>query len=116
MSYIQRLRAYNVFHDFFGYLISATIRFAVSNGNFPLNVVPLERNGTATQAGPQPASVPPACSSIITPACLQGLYGIPTTRATQSSNRMAVTGYINSWAQQADLSVGYFDFVAVILF
>ena len=40
------------------------------------------------------------------PECLQAMYGIPTTPATQSSNQIAVTGYDNLYAQQADLQVG----------
>jgi tripeptidyl-peptidase I len=48
-------------------------------------------------------AVPSSCASAITPACLQALYGIPTTKATQSSNVLAVSGYIEQYAQTADL-------------
>lgn len=48
-------------------------------------------------------AVPASCASTVTPACLQALYGIPTTPATQSSNTLAVTGFISQWANQADL-------------
>ncbi|KZT64349.1 subtilisin-like protein [Daedalea quercina L-15889] len=44
-----------------------------------------------------------ASCSTVTPACLQGLYGIPTTAATESSNTLGVTGYGNDWANQDDL-------------
>ncbi|EPT05545.1 hypothetical protein FOMPIDRAFT_83202 [Fomitopsis schrenkii] len=44
-----------------------------------------------------------SCSSTVTPACLASLYGIPTTKATQSSNKLGVTGYGDEYAQQADL-------------
>jgi tripeptidyl-peptidase-1 len=44
-------------------------------------------------------------SSVVTPACLQELYGIPTTPATQTSNALLVTGYFDQWAQSADLAV-----------
>ncbi|KAI0733779.1 family S53 protease [Fomitopsis betulina] len=37
------------------------------------------------------------------PECLQAMYGIPTTPATQASNQIAVTGYDNLYALQADL-------------
>ncbi|TFY57291.1 hypothetical protein EVJ58_g7105 [Rhodofomes roseus] len=37
------------------------------------------------------------------PECLQAMYGIPTTPATQSSNQIAVTGYDGIYAEQADL-------------
>ena len=43
----------------------------------------------------------------IDPTCLQNLYGIPTTLATQSSNTLAVSGFINEFANKADLSVSY---------
>ncbi|KAJ7830620.1 family S53 protease-like protein [Mycena olivaceomarginata] len=43
-------------------------------------------------------------SSVVTPTCLQELYGIPTTPATQSSNTLLVTGYEDEWAQSADLA------------
>ncbi|KAJ7333493.1 family S53 protease-like protein [Mycena albidolilacea] len=43
-------------------------------------------------------------SSVVTPACLQELYGIPTTPATQTSNALLVTGYFDQWAQSADLA------------
>ncbi|KAF8158780.1 family S53 protease-like protein [Mycena galopus ATCC 62051] len=53
--------------------------------------------------------VPPAsCNSkdptgVITPTCLQDLYGIPTTPAIEKSNKLLVTGYLDEWAQTADL-------------
>ncbi|KAJ7160487.1 family S53 protease-like protein [Mycena filopes] len=42
-------------------------------------------------------------SGRITPACLQALYGIPTTPATQSNNALLVTGYVDQWPQTLDL-------------
>ncbi|KAF8142713.1 family S53 protease-like protein [Mycena galopus ATCC 62051] len=42
-------------------------------------------------------------SGVVTPSCLQDLYGIPTTPATQSSNTLLVTGYVDEWAETADL-------------
>ncbi|KAF8158796.1 family S53 protease-like protein [Mycena galopus ATCC 62051] len=42
-------------------------------------------------------------AGIITPTCLQDLYGIPTTPATEKSNKLLVTGYESEWAQTADL-------------
>ncbi|KAH9923703.1 family S53 protease [Epithele typhae] len=52
--------------------------------------------------------VHPTVTSVVTflnnhPACLQALYGIPTTPATQYSNRLAVTGFIKQYANTADL-------------
>ncbi|KAF7363118.1 Family S53 protease-like protein [Mycena venus] len=40
---------------------------------------------------------------IITPACLQSIYGIPATPATQSNNTLLVTAYVDQFAQKADL-------------
>ncbi|KAJ3883454.1 subtilisin-like protein [Lentinula edodes] len=44
-----------------------------------------------------------SCADTITPQCLQDLYDIPATPATQPSNRIAVPGMIEYWAQYADL-------------
>jgi tripeptidyl-peptidase-1 len=38
-------------------------------------------------------------------APVRALYGIPTTRATRSTNRLGVSGFINQFANQADLQV-----------
>ena len=46
-----------------------------------------------------------SCANVITPTCLQEIYGIPSTPATQSSNRIAVAGYDDQWANIADLEV-----------
>ncbi|KIJ35837.1 hypothetical protein M422DRAFT_180170 [Sphaerobolus stellatus SS14] len=48
-------------------------------------------------------AVPASCATIVTPACLQALYGIPTTRATQHSNMLGVSGFLGQFAQSADL-------------
>ena len=39
----------------------------------------------------------------MTPTCLQDLYQIPTTPATQSSNVLGVSGFIDQFANEADL-------------
>ncbi|KAJ6504169.1 subtilisin-like protein [Mycena vitilis] len=54
------------------------------------------------------ASVDPSCDSsvptgLITPKCLQDLYGIPATPATAPNNTILVTGYEGQFAQAADL-------------
>ncbi|PCH43829.1 subtilisin-like protein [Wolfiporia cocos MD-104 SS10] len=48
-------------------------------------------------------AIDPSCANAITPSCLQAIYGIPTTPATQSSNRLGVAGYDDQWANTADL-------------
>ncbi|KAJ7493844.1 family S53 protease [Mycena latifolia] len=56
------------------------------------------------RASPTSDAVPASCSSIVNPACLEALYGIPTTKATSSaSNVIAVAGYIDQFANSADL-------------
>lgn len=45
------------------------------------------------------------CNDVVTPACLQSLYCIPTTPATQAGNAIAVPGFLLHYAQQSDLSV-----------
>ena len=50
-------------------------------------------------------AVPASCASTITPACLQALYGIPTAPATVRSNQLGVSGFIDQFANQADLRV-----------
>ena len=54
----------------------------------------------------------PDCNSTIIPACLEALYGIPTTPATQKSNTLLVTAYELQFAQTADLQVGCLDYCA----
>ncbi|KAF5392196.1 hypothetical protein D9757_001522 [Collybiopsis confluens] len=55
------------------------------------------------EAGAELSKIDPSCANTITPQCLQDLYDIPKTPATQSSNRIAVPGLIEYWAQHADL-------------
>ncbi|KAJ7697244.1 subtilisin-like protein [Mycena rosella] len=43
-------------------------------------------------------------TGVITPACLQEFYGIPTAPATEESNVLLVTGYEDDFAQTADLA------------
>lgn len=45
------------------------------------------------------------CSGFVTPACLQELYGIPTTKA-DSDDSIAVTGYNAEYPAPEDLEVG----------
>jgi tripeptidyl-peptidase-1 len=49
-------------------------------------------------------AVPASCATTVTPTCLQDLYGIPSTPATQSSNILGVSGFIQQFANQADLT------------
>ncbi|KAI0294269.1 family S53 protease [Multifurca ochricompacta] len=51
-----------------------------------------------------PDVAPASCDTAMTPTCLQQLYGIPATVATQPSNKLAVSGFISQFANQADLT------------
>lgn len=46
-----------------------------------------------------------SCSSNVDPACLEALYGIPTTPATEASNYIVVTGYDDQYPSTSDLEV-----------
>ncbi|KAJ7152457.1 family S53 protease-like protein [Mycena filopes] len=55
------------------------------------------------------AAHPTSCDTSVpgvhmNPACLQELYGIPKAPATQKSNHLLVTAYLEQFAEQADLS------------
>ncbi|KAJ7671750.1 family S53 protease-like protein [Mycena rosella] len=53
---------------------------------------------------PAPSCNSSVASGVITPACLQALYGIPTAAATSAGNALLVTAYEDEFAQTADLS------------
>ncbi|KIK66625.1 hypothetical protein GYMLUDRAFT_37782 [Collybiopsis luxurians FD-317 M1] len=60
---------------------------------------------------PTPSNnTPPSCNASVTPACLQDLYGIPVTKATQTSNGLGVSGFEDQWPQIADLASFLTDF------
>lgn len=46
-----------------------------------------------------------ACGDDVDPACLQELYGLPTTAAT-NADPLVVTGYDNQYPSPSDMSVG----------
>ncbi|KAJ7700742.1 subtilisin-like protein [Mycena rosella] len=54
---------------------------------------------------PSPDATPAAsCNATITPSCLQALYNIPTTAATNKNNAIGVAGFDDQFANQADLT------------
>ncbi|KAJ7731325.1 family S53 protease-like protein [Mycena maculata] len=61
----------------------------------------IQLNKRATPAASCNSSL---ASGVVTPACLQALYGIPTTPATQKTNALLVTAYEDQFAQKADLT------------
>ncbi|KAJ7142514.1 family S53 protease [Mycena epipterygia] len=58
------------------------------------------------RAEPSADAVPASCNNVVDPACVQALYGVPTTKATSSANNiLGVAGYINQFANQADVTL-----------
>ncbi|KAF7336459.1 Tripeptidyl-peptidase sed3 [Mycena sanguinolenta] len=71
----------------------------------PLDAIPkFVPASSAKRATPGSDDLPGSCTSTMTPACLQELYGIPTTSATQKSNRLGVAGFLDQFANQEDLT------------
>ncbi|KAJ7446341.1 family S53 protease-like protein [Mycena latifolia] len=62
-----------------------------------------KRAAPVADVAPVSDAVPTSCNSVITPACLQAIYNIPATAATQSTNKLGVSGFIEQFANQADL-------------
>ncbi|KAJ7491014.1 subtilisin-like protein [Mycena latifolia] len=54
--------------------------------------------------GPTSAATAAGCSSTITPTCLQSMYQIPTTAATNKTGKIGVAGFDDQFANQADLT------------
>ena len=84
-------------------LVHPTISFNNPFGGIPSISVPPKTSTPAVNLTSD--AVPASCSSTITPACLQALYGIPTTAATVKTNTLGVSGFIDQFANQADLKV-----------
>ena len=83
----------DVVHPTTSFGSAQTQHFAISTASFQRRDV--NENGDITNA---------SCNDIITPKCLQDLYGIPTTPATVKSNQIVVPGLIDFWAQVCSLS------------
>ncbi|KAG0013782.1 hypothetical protein BGZ81_000837 [Podila clonocystis] len=58
----------------------------------------------STQAATAQATSDP-CDNAMNPGCLQRLYGIPMTRATQLNNVLAVPGFLQQYANRNDLAM-----------
>ncbi|KAJ7589493.1 family S53 protease-like protein [Mycena floridula] len=72
-------------------------------GRPPMVSIPLPPSALESNVTGRALPAPSSCNSVVTPACLQALYGIPATKATQSSAKLAVSGFIDQFAQTADL-------------
>ena len=60
----------------------------------------------ATTADRPNAAVNPACTHQITPSCLNALYNISYTPVSTKNNSLGVAGYLDQFANHADLQVG----------
>ncbi|KAH8109999.1 family S53 protease-like protein [Phellopilus nigrolimitatus] len=101
-----RTLAYSIPADLQGHLdlVHPTITFESPSARLPLISSPLPAITTSTPTLSTRQSVPSSCDSIVTPACLEALYAIPTTLATESSNVLGVSGFALEYASQADLA------------
>ncbi|THH10648.1 hypothetical protein EW146_g8306 [Bondarzewia mesenterica] len=99
-----RTLAYSIPAALQGHLdfVHPTTTFPVQLNRAPLMTIPVPLTQSAA-GNLSSAAVPASCAGTITPACLQALYGIPKTRATQSSNVLGVSGFIDQFANAADL-------------
>ncbi|KAF8585820.1 family S53 protease [Ramaria rubella] len=79
-------------------LVHPTINFPVFNSRLPLMVSPVPKANISTNA------VPASCDSQIVPTCLQSLYGLPASVPNQTASQIGVSGFIDQFAQQADLT------------
>lgn len=55
--------------------------------------------------GSDQTSVSKPCAESVTPACLQKAYGIPTSPGPSSKSEIAISGFIDQFANLADLKV-----------
>ncbi len=88
-------------------MLMTILRFENPFARLPVVSTPIPPSAAQNIAGNNnltSRAVPSSCATTITPTCLQDLYGIPTTPATQSSSVLGVSGFIQQFANEADLS------------
>ncbi|KAH9851330.1 family S53 protease [Lenzites betulinus] len=100
-----RTLAYSIPADLKGHLdfVHPTTVFAQPFSGRVFSFVPSRADKPAPAVNVTSDAVPASCATTITPACLQALYGIPTALATQKANTLGVSGFIEQFANQADL-------------
>ncbi|CCM03035.1 uncharacterized protein FIBRA_05152 [Fibroporia radiculosa] len=80
-------------------LVHPTVTFTT-----PVPKLPVQTKKYNMTIGPSILAESSACENgYVDPACLQALYGIPTTPATESSNYLVVTGYNDQYPSSSDL-------------
>ncbi|THH29754.1 hypothetical protein EUX98_g4430 [Antrodiella citrinella] len=104
-----RTLAYSIPADLVGHveLVHPTISFPNPSGHLPVFSTPakLPSAGNLTSE-----AVPSSCAKTVTPACVQALYSVPTTPATEKTNTLGVSGFIQQYANQADLKTFLSDY------
>ncbi|KAJ7932719.1 subtilisin-like protein [Mycena leptocephala] len=81
-------------------LFTPTTSFTSPRRNGPVFV----KSNAAVPLKPSPAATAAGCSSTITPTCLQSMYKIPLTPATNKTNLIGVAGFDDQFANKADLT------------
>jgi len=97
-----RTLSYSIPEDLVDHLrvVYPTVTFPSYRSKLP-TVTSVSTN--SKRAGRREEDVASSCADTITPSCLQSLYNIPSTPATQSSNTLGVSGFEDQYANQADL-------------
>ncbi|KAI0329229.1 family S53 protease [Cubamyces sp. BRFM 1775] len=100
-----RTLSYSIPADLQGKLdfVHPTTVFAQPFSGRVFNFVPSRATKPAGAVNLTSDAVPASCAQVVTPACLQALYGIPTTPATVKTNTLGVSGFIEQFANQQDL-------------
>ncbi|KAF8894976.1 family S53 protease [Mucidula mucida] len=98
-----RTLEYSLPEDLFEFveLVHPTTSFARISGE-PLVEIPVPVAKREIRLDERANPAPSSCATVVTPACLQALYAIPTTPAT-TDTELGVLGFIDQWANQADL-------------
>ncbi|KAJ7156531.1 family S53 protease [Mycena crocata] len=81
---------------------TVTFPFARGIGAPPSYV---NKTSDAVSARAAATSISPDCQVDWTPACIQQLYGIPSTKAKDAANVLGISGFGNDFANKRDLKV-----------
>ncbi|KAI0354061.1 family S53 protease [Trametes cingulata] len=105
-SMFVRTLSYSIPADLQGHLdfVHPTTTFAQPFQGPVLDFVPASIHRRPRASNPTSETIPASCASQITPVCLQDLYGIPSGAATVAENKLAVSGFIEQFANQQDLN------------
>ena len=68
-------------------------------------VVTQVADGVSDSAADPPSLVGPTCKDQITPSCLNAIYNISYTPVSTKNNSLGVLGYLDEYANHADLQV-----------